>query len=302
MAQWNLLKLRKYKGLVSEDDSLHSIHTVSQISDISKLSGHFSQTGNANQTLLSCQHRQPNLSNPQYPNNQYQSSYQCTAPYFGTCYLCRIFGHLGKNCPNRTKNLQNAQSYLQGLPSQTGPLLLSLITPPNISSHIFTPNKPPVLMQQLTVDYVLNQNAWDEIITKLKEMAKENRLNKQAVHKTYNTAAGMLGKAKRKTLVTNPDDRINSKKQTNPGSKGDKFYLRYYDCKSMMTPSQKIKSTKPILKTNIKTMTDDQQSVTMINEETESWNDTKTDHAYDHSSDQEVNMDFLFPDLSSESY
>ena len=51
-------------------------------------------------------------------------------------------------------------------------------------------------------------------------MAKENRLIKQAVHKTYNTVAGMLAKANSKTLVTNPDDKINIKKQMNPGSKG----------------------------------------------------------------------------------
>ena len=47
-------------------------------------------------------------------------------------------------------------------------------------------------------------------------------------------------------------------------------------------------------------MTDDQQSVTMISVETDSWDDTETDHAYDHSSDQEANMDFLFPDLNYE--
>ena len=51
MAQWNLLKLKKYEGLVSEDDSIHSIHTVNQISDISKSSGHFSQPGNVNQAM-----------------------------------------------------------------------------------------------------------------------------------------------------------------------------------------------------------------------------------------------------------
>ena len=96
MAQWNLLKLKKYKGLVSEDDSMHSIHTVNQISDISKLSGHLSQTENANQTFLSGQDGQHNSSSPQYPNNHYQSSYQHAAPYFGTCYMCGIFGHLGK--------------------------------------------------------------------------------------------------------------------------------------------------------------------------------------------------------------
>ena len=51
MAQWNLLKLKKYKVLVSEDDSVHTIHTVNQISDISKSSGHFSQLGSVNQAV-----------------------------------------------------------------------------------------------------------------------------------------------------------------------------------------------------------------------------------------------------------
>ena len=69
-------------------------------------------------------------------------------------------------------------------------------TPLNISSHIFTPNRPPVVTQQLTADYVISQHAWDEITTKLNEMAKENRLIKQAVCKTYNTATDVLGKAK----------------------------------------------------------------------------------------------------------
>ena len=64
MAQWNLLKLKTYKGLVSEDDSIHSIHTVNQIPDIPKLSGHFSLTGNFNQTLLPGQDEQPNSSSP----------------------------------------------------------------------------------------------------------------------------------------------------------------------------------------------------------------------------------------------
>ena len=57
-------------------------------------------------------------------------------------------------------------------------------TPPNINSQTFTPNRPPVLRQQLTADYLMSQHAWDEITTKLNEMAKENRLIKQAVCKT----------------------------------------------------------------------------------------------------------------------
>ena len=99
-AQWNLLKLKKYDGLLSEDDSIHSIHTVNQISDISKSSGHFSQPGIVNQAVPPVQDGQSNPTSPQYPYNQYHNSYQHVAPYFGTCCMCRIFCHLGKNCPD----------------------------------------------------------------------------------------------------------------------------------------------------------------------------------------------------------
>ena len=41
-------------------------------------------------------------------------------------------------------------------------------------------------------------------------MAEENRLIKQAVNKTYNNATGVLVKAMNKTLIINPDDRVNN--------------------------------------------------------------------------------------------
>ena len=88
MVQWNLLKLKKYEGLVSEDESVHTIHTVNQISDISKSSGHFFQPGNVNQAVPPGQDGQSNPTSPQYPNNQYQNSYQCATPYFETFYMC----------------------------------------------------------------------------------------------------------------------------------------------------------------------------------------------------------------------
>ena len=66
-------------------------------------------------------------------------------------------------------------------------------------------------------------------------------------------------------------------------------------------PAQKAKSTKPILKSNTKMTTDDQQSVTMISEDTDSQDNTDMDQAYDHSSDQEAILDILCPDLNSES-
>ena len=47
--------------------------------------------------------------------------------------------------------------------------------------------------------------------------------------------------------------------------------------------------------------TGDCQSVTMISKDTDSQDNTKTDHAYDHSFDQEAMMDILCPDLDFES-
>ena len=111
----------------------------------------------------------------------------------------------------------------------------------------------------------------------------------------------MLGKAKNKTLTTNPNDRTKNCKQPNQGSKNVRFSSRGQDTKSTTTPAQKAKSTKPILKSYTKMMTDDQQSVAVISEGPESQDDTDTDHAYGHSSDQEAMMDILYPDLDSES-
>ena len=101
-------------------------------------------------------------------------------------------------------------------------------------------------------------------------------LNKQ-VHKTYNTATDVLGKSKNKTLATSPNDRTNNHKQSNQGSKNVRFSSRNQDSKSTTTPTQKAKSTKPILKSNTKMATDDQQSVTIIRKDTDSQDDTETD-------------------------
>ena len=62
---------------------------------------------------------------------------------------------------------------------------------------------------------------------------------------------------------------------------------------------QKAKSTKPVLKTNTKTMADYQQSITMISEDTDSHDNTETDHVYVHSPEHEAIMDILCPDLNS---
>ena len=58
---------------MSEDDSIHTVHTVIQISEISKSSGHFSQPGNVNLAVPLGQDGQSNPTSPQYPNTQYQT-------------------------------------------------------------------------------------------------------------------------------------------------------------------------------------------------------------------------------------
>ena len=47
-------------------------------------------------------------------------------------------------------------------------------------------------------------------------------------------------------------------------------------------------------------MTDDQQAVAMISEDTDSQDDTMTHDTYDHSSDQEAMIDILCPDFNPE--
>ena len=96
-AQGGLLNLKKYEGLVLEDYSIHSIHTVNQISDIYKSSGNFTQPGNTNKALPPGQDGQSNPTSPRYSSNQIHNSHQCAAPCFGTWNACAIFGHLGKN-------------------------------------------------------------------------------------------------------------------------------------------------------------------------------------------------------------
>ena len=62
--------------------------------------------------------------------------------------------------------------------------------------------------------------------------------------------------------------------------------IKTLSTKSTTTPSKKAKPTKPILKSNPKMTTDDQQSVSMISKDTDSQGYTETDHEYDQSSDQ----------------
>ena len=58
------------------------------------------------------------------------------------------------------------------------------------------------------------------------------------------------------------------------GSESVRFSSSDQDTKSTTTPAQKAKPTKPILKLNTKMTADDQQSVNMISENTDSWDDT----------------------------
>ena len=113
---------------------------------------------------------------------------------------------------------------LQSLLPTTFPPSLGSNTP--LKYQLFTPNRPPVLTEQLTEDNVMNQHAWDDITTKLNEMAEENRLIKQAVCKTYNTTKSVHGKLKNKILATSPNDRINNCKQPIQGSKNVRFRPR----------------------------------------------------------------------------
>ena len=75
----------------------------------------------------------------------------------------------------------------------------------------------------------------------MKWLKRIRLLNKQS--KTYNTATGVQGKAKNKTVSANPNDRTNNQKQPNQGSKSVRFSSRDQETRSTTTPAQKAKST-----------------------------------------------------------
>ena len=103
-AQMNLLKLKKYEGLVSDDENRHIVHTVDQITnrdlDMTDAERSMAQTDDYRQKYVPLTNSySKQVSNQQQQMQMYGNQYQQFQPHFAPCYMCGVYGHLRKNCP-----------------------------------------------------------------------------------------------------------------------------------------------------------------------------------------------------------
>ena len=103
-AQMNLLKLKKYEGLVSDDDHGHTVHAVNQIInkslDTTNLDRSLTQTDSCGQKYVpSTNDHSRLLSNQHQQTQMYANPYQQLQPHFAPCYTCDVYGNLSKSFP-----------------------------------------------------------------------------------------------------------------------------------------------------------------------------------------------------------
>ena len=89
-AQMNLLKLKKYKGLVSDDEHRHSVHVVYQIMskglDMTDADRSLAQTDGYGQKYVpSTNSYSKQVSNQQQQAQMYGNPYQQLQPHFAPC-------------------------------------------------------------------------------------------------------------------------------------------------------------------------------------------------------------------------
>ena len=103
-AQMNLLKLKKYEGLVSDEEHRHTVHAVDQITskdlDMTDADRSLAQTDGCRQKYVPPNNSySKQVSNQQQEMQMYGNPYQQLQPHFATCYTCGVYEHLIKNCP-----------------------------------------------------------------------------------------------------------------------------------------------------------------------------------------------------------
>ena len=199
-AKMNLLKLKKYEGLVSDDDD--DGHAINQIMnkclDISNPDRSLTQTdGYGQKHVPSTNEDSRPLLNQHWQTQMYGNPYQQLQPHFAPCYTWCIRA-LEYKLPTASLCTKNVQNYLRNAtPVATPSYLNRPNTPLSIFLQTFLRNNSPRLTQQLSTNYALNPCVWNEITDKMNEMAEENRLIKQAVLGTYKRMKGnvMYGSA-----------------------------------------------------------------------------------------------------------
>ena len=157
LAHCNLLKLKRYEGLVYNGEQ--EIGKINQIVDLSK---DVSGTGKI---------KQSNRSTLNKTNKIY---------LLGTCWKCGKFGHLAKENTN-THNTMNQSSNMQSHSLAINPIknAQSSLQAPQTTNQIRYPTtivliRVPTLTQQITADFQLSQEAWDHLSIEMNEMVETN--------------------------------------------------------------------------------------------------------------------------------
>ena len=214
-AQMNLLKLKKYKGLVSDDKHRHTVHAVNQITskglDLTDADMLLAQMDGYGQKYFpSTNSDSKQVSYQQQQTQRYGNPYQQLQPHFAPCYTCCVYGYLSKNCQHGAFIQQN---YLRNTTLVATPPYLSRPNTHLGFPQAFLPNSSPRLAQQLTTDYTLNPHVCNETADK---MAEEKKLIKQAVLGTYEKMKGKYPISRNKNQNNPKDD---SGKQISQSSK-----------------------------------------------------------------------------------
>ena len=178
-AQMNLLKLKKYEGLVPDAKHRHTLHAVHQITnkglDMTNPDKSLIQMDGIGQKYVpSTNSYSKQVSNQQQQTQMYGNPYQQLQPHFTPCYTCGVYRHLSKNCLQQACAQQNMPHYLRNTPVATPPYINRPNTPLSVFPQTFLPNSSPRLTQQLTTDYTLNAHVWNKITDKMNKMVEEN--------------------------------------------------------------------------------------------------------------------------------
>ena len=109
----NLLKLKKYEGLVSDDEHRHTVHTVNQITskglDMIKDKS-LTQTDSYRQKYVPSTNSYSKQVSSELQQTQMSGNpYQQLQPHFTPCYTCALYRHLSKNCLQQPFAQQNKE-------------------------------------------------------------------------------------------------------------------------------------------------------------------------------------------------
>ena len=192
----NLLKLKKYKGLVSDEEHGHTVHAINQITskglDMSTPDKSLSQTDGYRQMCIPS----TNSYSKQAPKSATENTNVWRPISTAPTTLCSLL-HMW--CIWAFEKKMSAVSFctakcvklFKGHNTSSHNTISKQTKYPTIGiSPCYVPNSSQRLTQQLTTDYTLNPHVCNETADKINKMIEENRLIKQTVLGTYERMKG----------------------------------------------------------------------------------------------------------------